>query len=277
MADLPAIERDPREAPAATRPVERGPGGRAREPRDAHRDRGDRAPARVRLSRADRPSGPTRYACDARARDSSRGDPTTMTKIGYAAMLEQFHPTDLLDCCAAAEAAGFDAGFMVSEHFHPWTPQQGASAFAWAFMGALGQRTTLPFGTAVTCPGFRYHPAVIAHAAATLGTMYPGRFYLGLGRGRGAQRARHRRGLARGPDPQRDDVRGRSRSSTSCSPARSSGTTASTSRSSARSSTPGPRRRCRSTSPRPARSTRRRPASSPTGSSPSAPPTRRCA
>jgi G6PDH family F420-dependent oxidoreductase len=50
-------------------------------------------------------------------------------------------------------------------------------------MGALGTRTSLRFGTAVTCPGFRYHPAVIAHAAATLGAMYPGRFYLGLGAG----------------------------------------------------------------------------------------------
>ena len=106
-----------------------------------------------------------------------------MTKIGYACMLEQFHPTDLLDWAVRAEAAGFDAGFQVSEHFHPWTPQQGQSAFAWSFMGALGQRTTLPFGTAVTCPGFRYHPAVIAHAAATLGAMYPGRFWLGLGAG----------------------------------------------------------------------------------------------
>jgi coenzyme F420-dependent glucose-6-phosphate dehydrogenase len=106
-----------------------------------------------------------------------------MTKIGYAAMLEQFHPTELLDYCAAAQDAGFSAGFMVSEHFHPWTPQQGQSAFAWAFMGALGARTTLPFGTAVTCPGFRYHPAVIAHAAATLGAMFPGRFWLGLGAG----------------------------------------------------------------------------------------------
>jgi coenzyme F420-dependent glucose-6-phosphate dehydrogenase len=106
-----------------------------------------------------------------------------MTKIGYAAMLEQFHPTELLDLCAAAEDAGFDAGFMVSEHFHPWTPTQGQSAFAWSFMGALGTRTTLPFGTAVTCPGFRYHPAVIAHAAATLGAMFPGRFWLGLGAG----------------------------------------------------------------------------------------------
>jgi G6PDH family F420-dependent oxidoreductase len=106
-----------------------------------------------------------------------------MAQIGYAAALEQFHPTDLLDWCAQAEAAGFSAGFMVSEHFHPWTPHQGQSAFAWSFMGALGLRTSLRFGSAVTCPGFRYHPAVIAHAAATLGAMFPGRFWLGLGAG----------------------------------------------------------------------------------------------
>ena len=106
-----------------------------------------------------------------------------MTKIGYAAMLEQFHPTDLLEWCPQAEAAGFSAGFMVSEHFQPWIPQQGNAAFAWTFMGALGQRTTLPIGLSVTAPGFRYHPAVIAHAAATMGAMYPGRFWLGLGAG----------------------------------------------------------------------------------------------
>jgi G6PDH family F420-dependent oxidoreductase len=106
-----------------------------------------------------------------------------VTKIGYAAMLEQFHPTDLLEWCPQAEAAGFSAGFMVSEHFQPWTPTQGNAAFAWTFMGALGQVTTLPIGLAVTAPGFRYHPAVIAHAAATMGAMYPGRFWLGLGAG----------------------------------------------------------------------------------------------
>ena len=78
-----------------------------------------------------------------------------MAQIGYAAMLEQFHPTDLLDWCAQAEEAGFEAGFMVSEHFHPWTPQQGQAAFAWSFMGALGLKTSLRFGTAVTFPGFR--------------------------------------------------------------------------------------------------------------------------
>ena len=98
-------------------------------------------------------------------------------------MLEQFHPSDLLEWCPQAEAAGFTAGFMVSEHFHPWTPQQGQSAFAFSFLGALGQVTTLPIGCGVTCPGFRYHPVVIAHAAATLGAMYPGRFWLGLGAG----------------------------------------------------------------------------------------------
>ena len=106
-----------------------------------------------------------------------------MAAIGYSCSMEQFHPNDLLDWAVQAEQAGFSAGYMVSEHFQPWTPMQGQSAFAWAFMGALGLRTSLRFGTAVTCPGFRYHPAVIAHAAATLGAMFPGRFWLGLGAG----------------------------------------------------------------------------------------------
>src|SRR3972149_1078112 len=106
-----------------------------------------------------------------------------MAQIGYAASMEQFHPNDRLDWCVQAEGAGFSAGFMVSEHFHPWTPEQGQAGFAWAFMGALGLRTSLRFGSAVTCPGFRYPPAVIAHAAATLGAMFPGRFWLGLGAG----------------------------------------------------------------------------------------------
>ena len=72
---------------------------------------------------------------------------------------------------------------MVSEHFHPWTPQQGQSALRLGVHGRPRPAHDAPFGTAVTCPGFRYHPAVIAHAAATLGAMYPGRFWLGLGAG----------------------------------------------------------------------------------------------
>lgn len=105
-----------------------------------------------------------------------------MITIGYAAMCEQFHPTDLVRYCRLAEEYGFQSA-MVSDHFQPWTPQQGQSAFAWALLGAIGATTRLRFGTGVTPPGWRYHPAIIAQAAATLEAMYPGRFYLGLGAG----------------------------------------------------------------------------------------------
>ncbi len=97
-------------------------------------------------------------------------------------MFEQFTPTDLLRYCEVAEANGFTS-VMASDHFHPWTPQQGQSAFVWSWMGALGERTQQRFGTGVTPPGYRYHPAIIAQAAATLEAMYPGRFWLGLGAG----------------------------------------------------------------------------------------------
>lgn len=102
--------------------------------------------------------------------------------VGYAASFEQFHPNDLLTYSQQAEAAGFGA-VMASDHFHPWVPSQGHSAFVWAWLGALGATTNLKFGTGVTPPGYRYHPAVLAQAAATLEAMYPGRFYLGLGAG----------------------------------------------------------------------------------------------
>lgn len=105
-----------------------------------------------------------------------------MPTMGYAAMFEQFHPTDLLRYCEQAEANGFTS-VMASDHFHPWTPQQGQSAFVWSWMGALGERTKQRFGTGVTPPGYRYHPAIIAQASATLEAMYPGRFWLGLGAG----------------------------------------------------------------------------------------------
>ncbi len=105
-----------------------------------------------------------------------------MSTLGYAAMFEQFHPTELLRFSQVAEANGFTS-IMASDHFHPWTPQQGQSGFVWAWLGALGATTGLRFGTGVTPPGYRYHPAIIAQAAATLEAMYPGRFWLGLGAG----------------------------------------------------------------------------------------------
>ncbi|MDQ3613663.1 MAG: TIGR03557 family F420-dependent LLM class oxidoreductase [Chloroflexota bacterium] len=101
---------------------------------------------------------------------------------GYAASFEQFHPTDLLTYSKRAEQAGFGA-VMASDHFHPWTPSQGQSAFVWSWMGALGVSTQMKFGTGVTPPGYRYHPAVLAQAGATLEAMFPGRFFLGLGAG----------------------------------------------------------------------------------------------
>lgn len=105
-----------------------------------------------------------------------------MGTIGYAAMFEQFHPKDLLTWSKQAEEAGFTS-IMTSDHFQPWTPSQGQSAFVWSWMGALGAQTDLRFGTGVTPPGYRYHPAIIAQAAATLEAMFPGRFWLGLGAG----------------------------------------------------------------------------------------------
>ena len=105
-----------------------------------------------------------------------------MATVGYAAMFEQFTPSDLLAYCRQAERAGFTS-VMASDHFHPWTPGQGQSGFVWSWLGALGATTGLRFGTGVTPPGPRYHPAIIAQAAATLEQMFPGRFWLGLGAG----------------------------------------------------------------------------------------------
>jgi len=106
-----------------------------------------------------------------------------MGVLGYAAMFEQFTPTDLLGWSRQAEDAGFGS-IMASDHFHPWTPQQGQSGFVWAWMGALGASTSrVRFGPGVTAPGFRYHPAILAQASATLAAMFPGRFWLGVGAG----------------------------------------------------------------------------------------------
>ena len=87
-----------------------------------------------------------------------------MAQIGYAAMLEQFHPRELIGFCEKAEAAGF-SGVMAADHVQPWTPQQGNAAFVWAFMAAAAEHTRGDIGPGVTCPSFRTHPAIIAQAA----------------------------------------------------------------------------------------------------------------
>jgi coenzyme F420-dependent glucose-6-phosphate dehydrogenase len=102
--------------------------------------------------------------------------------IGYAAMLEQFHPTEAVALAAYAESKGF-SGVMAADHFQPWVPAQGQSSFVWNVLTAVGERTTGDLGPGVTAPTFRWHPAMVAQASATLAAMYPGRHWLGIGSG----------------------------------------------------------------------------------------------
>ena len=100
----------------------------------------------------------------------------------YVCAHEQFPPGELLAQAVAAEAAGFD-GLGCSDHLQPWW-EGGESGQAWVWLGAALQATSkLPIGTAVTPPGPRYHPVLIAQAWATMEEMYPGRPYLGFGSG----------------------------------------------------------------------------------------------
>ena len=102
--------------------------------------------------------------------------------VGYAAMLEQFAPQEVVGLTALAEQHGF-SGCMAADHFQPWVPQQGQAAFVWNVLTAVAERTTGDLGPGVTCPSFRFHPAVVAQASATLAAMYPGRHWLGVGSG----------------------------------------------------------------------------------------------
>jgi len=103
--------------------------------------------------------------------------------VGYVASHEQFAPSELIEYALAAEKAGFDA-LWASDHFHPWQDNQGHGSHAWITLAAMGQRTEkLGLGTGVTCPIYRYNPAEVAHAFASLGVLYPGRVFLGVGTG----------------------------------------------------------------------------------------------
>ncbi|MGW7290795.1 TIGR03557 family F420-dependent LLM class oxidoreductase [Streptomyces xiamenensis] len=104
-------------------------------------------------------------------------------QIGYKLAAEGYGPTELVRQAVAAEAAGFDF-VEISDHFHPWLDNQGHSPFAWGVLGAIAARTeSIGLATGVTCPTVRYHPAVIAQAAATLALLSEGRFTLGVGSG----------------------------------------------------------------------------------------------
>ncbi|GAB3654163.1 TIGR03557 family F420-dependent LLM class oxidoreductase [Actinocorallia lasiicapitis] len=104
-------------------------------------------------------------------------------QVGYKLMAEAFGPAELVRQAVHAERAGFDF-VEISDHFHPWLESQGHAPFAWTVLGAIAERTErIGLATGVTCPTVRYHPAIIAQAAATLAVLSGERFTLGLGSG----------------------------------------------------------------------------------------------
>jgi coenzyme F420-dependent glucose-6-phosphate dehydrogenase len=106
-----------------------------------------------------------------------------VTKFAYFCGHEQWHPEQLLTHAILAEEAGFDA-VVVSEHFHPWVDDESASGFAFSTIGAMAAATSrVEFITGVATPLFRFHPGVVAQAAATLDRLCGGRFTLGVGTG----------------------------------------------------------------------------------------------
>src|SRR5437764_9644771 len=106
-----------------------------------------------------------------------------LLRLGYKASAEQFGLRELLDFSVLAERLGFDSVF-VSDHFQPWRHTGGHAPFSIAWLAALGERSTrVLLGTSVLAPSFRYYPAVVAQAFATLGILFPGRVILGMGTG----------------------------------------------------------------------------------------------
>jgi coenzyme F420-dependent glucose-6-phosphate dehydrogenase len=108
---------------------------------------------------------------------------TRALRLGYKASAEQFAPRELVEFAVAAEGYGFES-VTTSDHFQPWRHEGGHAPFSLAWMTAVGERTSsVLIGTSVMTPTFRYNPAVIAQAFATMGVLYPGRVFLGVGSG----------------------------------------------------------------------------------------------
>ena len=104
-------------------------------------------------------------------------------RIGYKLATEAFGPAELIRQAVLAEEAGFDFVEM-SDHYHPWLEAQGHSAFTWSVLPVIAAKTKrIGLATGVTCPSVRYHPAIIAQAAATMALVSDGRFTLGVGAG----------------------------------------------------------------------------------------------
>lgn len=108
---------------------------------------------------------------------------TLPLRLGYKASAEQFDPRELVELAVAAEGHGFESA-TVSDHFQPWRHEGGHAPFSLSWITAVGERTSsIVLGTSVMTPTFRYNPAVVAQAFATMGVLYPGRVFLGVGSG----------------------------------------------------------------------------------------------
>lgn len=106
-----------------------------------------------------------------------------MVDLGYTLSSEEHGPNTLVEHAARAEEVGFDFA-SISDHFHPWTSQQGQSPFVWSTLGGIAHATDdLRVGVGVTCPTIRIHPAILAQATATTAAMFEGRFFFGVGTG----------------------------------------------------------------------------------------------
>src|SRR4029453_13859007 len=106
-----------------------------------------------------------------------------MVQIGFKLCSEERDPAGLVDDARRAEEAGFNFA-AISDHFHPWIDAQGQSPFVWTTLGGIAAATERVLGgAAVPRPTIRIHPAIIAQAAATVGALMPGRFFLGVGTG----------------------------------------------------------------------------------------------
>lgn len=104
-------------------------------------------------------------------------------KFAWLCSHESYQPEALVEQAIAAEQAGFDV-VLGSDHFHPWVDDTSAAGFVWSWLGAVAQATEhVELGTAVTCPLFHYHPALVAQMAATTDRLSNGRLFLGVGTG----------------------------------------------------------------------------------------------
>jgi coenzyme F420-dependent glucose-6-phosphate dehydrogenase len=104
-------------------------------------------------------------------------------KFAWLCSHEEYQPEALVDQAIAAEEAGFDM-VLGSDHFHPWVDDTAAAGFVWSWLGAVAAQTErVQLGTAVTCPLFHYHPALVAQMAATTDRLSGGRLMLGVGTG----------------------------------------------------------------------------------------------